>query len=152
VRYRAESVCEVALSFRHVLSLHDEAHLEPLSLQFVLSRRVSLDLVMEAGGDDPCTHGQFASLDLFQAAAPEQACHLVVLLLLPNWRQSLVAHRRAVVLRVGLSQVYPRQIMERLARFFVSRAFQQLRFRHHCPSHLQVLVAKWILVELLLLC
>ena len=64
------------------------------------------------------TLGQFASLDLFQAAAPEQACHLVVLLLLPNRRQSLVAHRRAVVLRVGLSEVYPRQIMECLARFF----------------------------------
>jgi hypothetical protein len=31
VRYRAESVCEVALIFRHVLPLHDEAHLEPLN-------------------------------------------------------------------------------------------------------------------------
>ncbi len=59
-----------------MLSLHDEAHLEPLNLQIVLSRRVSLDRVMEAGGDDPRTHGQFTSLDLFQAAAPEQACHL----------------------------------------------------------------------------
>jgi len=81
VRYGAESVCEVAFSLRHVLSLQDEAHLEPLNLQFVLSRRVSFDLVMEAGGDDPCAHGQFASLDLFQAAAPKQACHLVALLL-----------------------------------------------------------------------
>jgi hypothetical protein len=43
------------LSF--VLPVHDEAHPEPLNLQFVLSRRVSLDLVMEAGGDDPRTHG-----------------------------------------------------------------------------------------------
>ena len=119
VRYGAESVCEVAFSFRHVLSLHNEAHLEPLNPQFVLSSRVSFDLVMEAGGDDPCAHGQFASLDLFQAAAPEQAWHLVALLVLPNRRQSLVAHRRAVVLRVGLSQVYPRQIMECLARFFL---------------------------------
>jgi hypothetical protein len=42
--YRAERVCEVALVFRHVLPLHDEAHLEPLNLQLVLSRRVSLDL------------------------------------------------------------------------------------------------------------
>jgi hypothetical protein len=107
VRYRAESVCKVALILRHVLPLHDEAHLEPLNLQFVLSRRVSLDLVMEAGGVDPRAHGQLASLDLFQVAAPEQACHLVALLLLPNRRQSLVAHRRAVVLRVGLSQVDP---------------------------------------------
>jgi len=57
---------------------------------------------MEAGGDDPRTHGQLASIDLFQAAAPEQACHLVVLLLLPNRRQSLVANRRVVVLRVCL--------------------------------------------------
>jgi hypothetical protein len=77
VLYRAESVCEVALIFRHVLPLHDESHLEPLNLQFVLSRRVSFDLVMEAGGDDPRAHGQLASLDLFQAAATEQACHLV---------------------------------------------------------------------------
>ena len=81
VRYGAESVCEVAFSFRHVLSLHNEAHLEPLNPQFVLSSRVSFDLVMEAGGDDPCADGQFASLDLFQAAAPKQACHLVALLL-----------------------------------------------------------------------
>jgi len=89
-----------ASHFRHVLSLHDEAHLEPLNPQFVLSRRVAFDLVVEAGGDDPCAHGQFASLDLFQAAAPEQACHLVALLVLPNRRQSLVVHRCAVVLRV----------------------------------------------------
>jgi hypothetical protein len=53
VLYRAESVCKVALIFRHVLPLRDEAHLEPLNLQFVLSRRVLLDLVMEAGGVDP---------------------------------------------------------------------------------------------------
>ena len=108
-----------ASHFRHVLSLHDEAHLEPLNPQFVLSRRVAFDLVVEAGGDDPCAHGQFASLDLFQAAAPEQACHLVALLVLPNRRQSLVVHRCAVVLRVGLSQVYPRKIMECLARLFL---------------------------------
>jgi hypothetical protein len=38
--------------------------------------------------------GKLASLDLFQAASPEQACHLVALLLLPNRHQSLVAHRR----------------------------------------------------------
>ena len=108
-----------ASHFRHVLSLHDEAHLEPLNPQFVLSRRVVFDLVVEAGGDDPCAHGQFASLDLFQAAAPEQACHLVALLVLPNRRQSLVVHRCAVVLRVGLSQVYPRKIMECLARLLL---------------------------------
>ena len=107
-----------ASHFRHVLSLHDEAHLEPLNPQFVLSRRVAFDLVVEAGEDDPCAHGQFASLDLFQAAAPEQACHLVALLVLPNRRQSLVSHRCAVVLRVGLSQVYPRKIMECPARLF----------------------------------
>ena len=53
---------------------------------------------MEAGGDDPRTHEQLASLDLLQAAATEQACHLVTLLLLPDRRQS------PVVLRVGLSQ------------------------------------------------
>jgi len=47
VRYRVESVCEVALIFRHVLPLHEETRLEPLNLQFVLSRRVSLDLVIE---------------------------------------------------------------------------------------------------------
>ena len=75
--------------------------------RYTHSRRVSLDLIMEAGGDDPRTHGQLASLDLLQAAAPEQACHLVTLLLLPDRRQSLVAHCRAVVLRVGLSQVDP---------------------------------------------
>ena len=103
VRYRGERVCEVALVFRHMLPLHDEAHLEPLNLQLMLSRRVSLDLIMEAGGDDPRAHGQLASLDLLQAAAPEQACHLVTLLLLPDRRQSLVAHCRAVV----LSQVDP---------------------------------------------
>ena len=68
---------------------------------------MSLDLVMEAGGDDPRAHGQLASLDLLQAAAPEQACHLVAVLLLPNRRQSLVAHCCVVVLRVGLSQVDP---------------------------------------------
>ncbi len=82
-----------------------------------------LDLVMEAGGDDPRAHGQLASLDLLQAAAPEQACHLVMmmipssssrddrpvrtLLLLPDRCQSLVAHCCAVVLLVGLSQVDP---------------------------------------------
>jgi hypothetical protein len=49
---------------------------------------------MEAGGDDPRTHGPLASLDLFQAAAREQACHVVALLLLPNRRQSLVAQER----------------------------------------------------------
>jgi hypothetical protein len=148
VRYRAESVCEVALIFRHVLPLHDEAHLEP---QFVLSCRVSFDLVMETGRDDPLTHGQFASLDLFQAAAPKQACHLVALLFLPDRSQSLVAHRRAVVFRVGLSQVYLGQTVDRLARSFVSRVFLQIRFRHHCPSYLQVLVTTRILVEILLL-
>ena len=79
VRYRAERICEVALVFRHVLPLHDEAHLEPLNLQLMLSRRVSLDLIMEAEGDDPRAHGQQASLDLLQAAAHEQACHLVML-------------------------------------------------------------------------
>jgi hypothetical protein len=119
--------------------------------QFVLSRRVSLDLVMETGRDDPRTHGQFASLDLFQAAAPKQACHLVALLFLPDRSQSLVAHRRAVVLRFGLSQVDPGQIVEHLARSFVSRVFLQFRFRHHCPSYVQVLVTKRILVEILLL-
>jgi hypothetical protein len=62
VWYRAERVCEVALVFRHVLPLHN--YLEPLNLQLVLSRRVSLDLIMEAGGDDPRTRGQLASLDL----------------------------------------------------------------------------------------
>jgi hypothetical protein len=50
MRYRAESVYVVALIFRHVLPLHDEAHLELLNLQFVLSRRVSLDLVMCGNG------------------------------------------------------------------------------------------------------
>jgi hypothetical protein len=73
----------------------------------VLSRRVSLDLTMETGGDDPRTHGQLPSLDLFQAASPEQACHLVPLLLLPNWCQPLVTHHCVVVLRVWLSQVDP---------------------------------------------
>ena len=38
----------VAIDMQHrtsdMLSLHDEAHLEPLNLQLVLSRRVSLDL------------------------------------------------------------------------------------------------------------
>ena len=43
-----------------MLPLHDEAHLEPLNLYLVISRRVSLDLIMEAGGDDPRTHGQLA--------------------------------------------------------------------------------------------
>jgi hypothetical protein len=37
------------------------------------------------------------------------------LLVLPNRRQSLVVHRCAVVLRVGLSQVYPRKIMSGLS-------------------------------------
>jgi hypothetical protein len=37
---------------------------------------------------DPRTHGQLASLDLLQGATPEQACHLVTLLLLPDRRQS----------------------------------------------------------------
>ena len=46
-----------ASHFRHVLSLHDEAHLEPLNPQFVLSRRVAFDLVVEAGEDDPCNMG-----------------------------------------------------------------------------------------------
>ena len=100
-------VHEVALIFRHLLLLHDEAHLECLNLQFVLSRRVSLDFIVETGRDDPRAHGHLASLELCQAATPEQACHLVALLLLPNRRQSLVVHRRALVLWVGLSQVDP---------------------------------------------
>ena len=73
--------------------------------------------------------GSSLRLTLFQAAAREQACHLVVLLLLPNRLQSFVAHRRVVALWVLL----------------------QLRLRHHCPLYLQVLVAKWILVEIRLL-
>jgi hypothetical protein len=73
--------------------------------------------------------GSSLRLTFFQAAAREQACHLVALLPLPNRRQSLVAHRRVVALWVLL----------------------QLRLCHHCPSYLQVLVAKWILVEIRLL-
>ena len=66
---------------------------------------MSLDFIVEVGGDDPSAHGQVTSLDLFQAAACEQARHLVALLLPPNRRQSLIAHRRTIVLRVRLSQV-----------------------------------------------
>jgi hypothetical protein len=138
-------------TLRKIDALHDEAHLEPLSLQFVLSRRVSLDLVMEAGGDDPCTHGQFASFDLFQAAAPEQACHLVALLLLPNRRQSLVcaSPRRCSSFRA------------QSGRSMTNRGAPCSLLRQSClpaapiwpslPSYLQVLVTKRILVEILLL-
>ena len=66
----------------------------------VLSCRVSLDLIVEAGRDDPSAHGQVASFDLFQATSCEQARHLVALLFPPNRRQSLVSHRRAVMLWV----------------------------------------------------
>jgi hypothetical protein len=60
-----------------MLSLHDESYLEPLDLQLLLSCRVSLDFIVEAGGDDPSAHGQVTSIDLFQAATCEQARHLV---------------------------------------------------------------------------
>ena len=102
VWHRVENVREVTLIVRHMLTLHDETYLEPLDLQFMLSCRVSLDFTVEAGGDDPSANGQVTSLELFQAAV----CRPVISLpcsSLPNRRQSLVAHRRTVVLW-GLTQ------------------------------------------------
>jgi hypothetical protein len=61
-----ESVYEIALVFLHVLPLHDQAHLKPLNLLCVLSRRVSLDLIMEAGGDGHRTHGSSLRLIFFK--------------------------------------------------------------------------------------
>ena len=87
---------------------HDEAHLESLDLQFVFYRRVSFDFILQAGGDNPRARGQLPSLDLFQAAPPARTSLSFHCLAPPSKSaQSLVAHRRPVVLRASLIEVDP---------------------------------------------
>ena len=65
-------VREVALVFRYLLPLHDEAHLESLNLHFVLSRRGTLDFIVETGGDDLVPMGSSLLLSFVRQPRPNK--------------------------------------------------------------------------------
>ena len=66
--------------------------------------------------------GQLASIYLFQAAMPEQACHFVALLLLPNLLQLLPHSCASSRAQSGLSMI----IVKCLAGSLVGCVFLQL--------------------------
>lgn len=83
MQHRTPDRCGTGLRAFVKSPLCNTTHLESLDLQLVLSREVSLDLIVEAGGDDSGAREKLTSLDPFQATTFEQTCHLVPLLLIP---------------------------------------------------------------------